>query len=75
MSMATENHASEWFREVFNELQEQGKTADELRIAMYEKGFGYLKHVVENDSLHWNAKRNDVKDILKMIEYSQGWIR
>lgn len=72
--MSTNEHVSGWFRDEFRALQEEGKTGNELKVAMYEKGISYLEHVV-NNSTHWNAKNKDVKDVLEMIKFSQAWCK
>ncbi|MBA9086522.1 hypothetical protein FHR92_003000 [Fontibacillus solani] len=59
--MAVDEHVSQWFLDEFRRLQGQGKTGDELRVAMYDSGISYLKHVLDNESLHWNAKKRMLK--------------
>lgn len=69
--MANDNHAAGWFRYEYDVSRDaEGKRGDELRLAMFQKGIGYLKHIADNP----NTKKKDLLEILKMIEYSQGWI-
>lgn len=65
-----DSHASSWFRFEYEQLRNKGLTGDELRLAMYEKGVGYLKHIAEGTE----SRKKDLKGVIKMIEYSQGWI-
>lgn len=70
-----ENEHASWFRTEFRELQEiYGKSGDELRLAMYQKGFTLLREVMDTSMPSWRDKRKAINDVLKMIEYSQGWI-
>lgn len=69
--MENDDHMSSWFRSEYDLSREvDGKTGDDLRLAMYKKGIGYLQHVIENK----NSKKKDLIEVVKMIEYSQGWI-
>lgn len=65
-----DRHEEAWFRYEYEQLRNEGVTGDELRLAMYEKGFGYLKHTTEQPG----SRKKDLMDVMKMIEYSQGWI-
>lgn len=65
-----DSHESSWFRFEYEQLRNEGLTGDELRLAMYEKGFGYLRHAAEVPG----SRKKDLMSVLKMIEYSQGWI-
>ena len=69
--MTIDNHTSDWFRSEYDLSREvDGKKGDELRLAMYEKGIGYLKHVAQQPG----TQKKDLIEVLQMIEYSQGWI-
>lgn len=65
-----DSHESVWFRYEYEQLRNEGLIGDELRLAMYEKGFGYLKHTAEEPG----TRKKDLMAVMKMIEYSQGWI-
>ncbi|MEC0370867.1 hypothetical protein [Paenibacillus chibensis] len=70
-----ENQYASWFRTEFRELEEQGKSGDELRLAMFQKGFFIMQDVMNSDFPSWTEKRKSIYDVMKMIEYSQGWVR
>lgn len=70
-----ENEHAAWFRTEFRTLQEiYGISGDELRLAMYQKGFTLLREVMDTSMPSWREKRKAIDDVIKMIEYSQDWI-
>ena len=56
-----ENQHASWFRTEFKELQEiHNKSGDELRLAMFHKGFIYLQDIMDTPMPSWRENENQL---------------